>query len=186
MANLSKSLRFKVLSDAGFKCAYCGKTANDSVLEVDHVVPRSAGGKDEITNLVAACYDCNRGKRDRAIKVTPTVALVAAKREQSYLLHIELYCQNQSCPCRETEVFVKDYDNDLVEMLNAKGGVFKCVICRKPMKVHWIRTRDEHASVCEMQARQSVNTQRYERDHTTESGFCAIPADIMCDDTLPA
>jgi 5-methylcytosine-specific restriction endonuclease McrA len=32
------------------------------VLEIDHVVPKSRGGTDAESNLVAACEDCNRGK----------------------------------------------------------------------------------------------------------------------------
>lgn len=32
------------------------------MLEVDHVLPRSEGGGDELENLLTACWDCNRGK----------------------------------------------------------------------------------------------------------------------------
>ena len=31
----------------------------------DHVVPRAKGGKDHLSNLVAACYECNQAKRDK-------------------------------------------------------------------------------------------------------------------------
>ena len=42
-------------------CHYCG-TAFPS--EVDHVIPWSRGGSDDLENLVAACYRCNRDKSD--------------------------------------------------------------------------------------------------------------------------
>jgi hypothetical protein len=32
------------------------------VLEIDHVVPRAEGGTDDEINLVASCWECNRGK----------------------------------------------------------------------------------------------------------------------------
>jgi hypothetical protein len=57
--------RFLVLQRDGFKCVYCGRSPSDgTVLEVDHVHPRSKGGSDELHNLVTACWECNRGKGD--------------------------------------------------------------------------------------------------------------------------
>lgn len=38
-------------------CAYCGDEANT----VDHVIPISNGGMDNLENLVAACDKCNYG-----------------------------------------------------------------------------------------------------------------------------
>ena len=37
--NLSKSVRFEVFKRDSFKCQYCGKSAPDVVLEVDHIIP---------------------------------------------------------------------------------------------------------------------------------------------------
>lgn len=60
----SQSLRFQVLQESNYTCAYCGGRAPDVVLEVDHIVPRSRGGTNDRSNLVSACFSCNRGKRD--------------------------------------------------------------------------------------------------------------------------
>lgn len=60
-----KTIRWAVLQRDGFRCRYCGQEAADGVrLEVDHVVPRSAGGSDNMSNLLTACEECNQGKRD--------------------------------------------------------------------------------------------------------------------------
>lgn len=61
------SIRFKVLMRDGFKCKYCGKTGDEKQLEVDHIIPRSRGGTNALVNLVTACFECNRGKRDKMI-----------------------------------------------------------------------------------------------------------------------
>lgn len=61
---LSKKLRFEVFKRDAFTCQYCGKKAPDVVLEVDHIKPVSKGGKNELLNLVTACFECNRGKRN--------------------------------------------------------------------------------------------------------------------------
>jgi diadenosine tetraphosphate (Ap4A) HIT family hydrolase len=48
-----------------FRCELCGASAEDRALEVDHIVPRNAGGSDDLSNLQALCYSCNAMKRDR-------------------------------------------------------------------------------------------------------------------------
>jgi len=60
--SISKRLRFNVLQRDGFRCVYCGRRPPAVNLEVDHKIPRSQGGQDNLKNLVAACWDCNRGK----------------------------------------------------------------------------------------------------------------------------
>lgn len=71
---VSKKLRFEVFRRDNFACRYCGRSAQDEriVLEPDHVVPRSRGGKDVAANLVTACEDCNSGKSDTPISA-PTI-----------------------------------------------------------------------------------------------------------------
>lgn len=60
--SVSKRLRFAVLQRDAFRCRYCGTTAAESELHVDHVVPRALGGTDEPDNLVTSCHSCNSGK----------------------------------------------------------------------------------------------------------------------------
>ena len=43
------------------RCGYCGASATT----IDHVQPRSRGGKDTWENLVACCLRCNNVKGDR-------------------------------------------------------------------------------------------------------------------------
>jgi hypothetical protein len=49
----------------GHKCMYCGHSFVGQELTLDHVIPRSKGGKNEWGNLVAACGKCNHRKADR-------------------------------------------------------------------------------------------------------------------------
>jgi ATP adenylyltransferase len=62
---ISGTLRYEVLKRAKFRCELCGISAEDKALQVDHIVPRSKGGADDITNLQALCDSCNAMKRDR-------------------------------------------------------------------------------------------------------------------------
>lgn len=46
-------------------CQFCGEALAASDLTLDHVIPRSQGGKSAWENLVACCYPCNNSKGDR-------------------------------------------------------------------------------------------------------------------------
>ena len=54
--------RFEVLKRDDFRCQYCWRNGKDVTLEVDHVIPKSKGGKDDIENLITCCRECNIGK----------------------------------------------------------------------------------------------------------------------------
>lgn len=64
---ISKRIRFEVFKRDSFSCQYCGKTPPNCILEIDHIIPKSKGGKDELINLITSCFDCNRGKDDKDI-----------------------------------------------------------------------------------------------------------------------
>ena len=70
---LSKKTRFEVFKRDSFKCQYCGRSAPDVILEVDHIIPVSEGGKNELLNLVTSCRDCNRGKSNKLLSDTSTI-----------------------------------------------------------------------------------------------------------------
>jgi len=64
---IPKSIRFEVFKRDKFTCQYCGLSAPDVILEIDHIKPISKGGTNDILNLVTACRDCNRGKTNREL-----------------------------------------------------------------------------------------------------------------------
>ena len=53
--------RRAVFARDDYRCQYCGNHADS----IDHVVPRSRGGRDVWDNLAAACRPCNSRKRNR-------------------------------------------------------------------------------------------------------------------------
>lgn len=52
-----------LLKQYGRRCAYCGGEA--ALIEADHRVPLSRGGKNTIANILPACRRCNRRKRTK-------------------------------------------------------------------------------------------------------------------------
>ena len=53
-------VRAYLLEKFDHKCVYCGKT--DVPLEIEHIVPKSCGGSDRVSNLAIACRECNQTK----------------------------------------------------------------------------------------------------------------------------
>lgn len=63
-----------VLIRDGYTCVYCGvtpggivrgKVLSKSDFTVDHILPKSRGGRDQWTNTACACYNCNHRKGSR-------------------------------------------------------------------------------------------------------------------------
>ncbi len=56
--------RFNILKKFNFTCQYCGRKAPEVVLHIDHIFPKSKGGRFALDNLTVACKECNVGKSD--------------------------------------------------------------------------------------------------------------------------
>lgn len=74
MSKVSKRMRFEVLKRDKFQCQYCGESAPKVILHVDHIVPKSAGGKNTLLNLITACIDCNLGKSDKHLSDSSAIS----------------------------------------------------------------------------------------------------------------
>jgi len=67
-----KNIPFKtkkmIFERDSFRCVCCGASNLDKQLEVDHFIPFSRGGTDDIDNLITLCIDCNRSKSNDIIR----------------------------------------------------------------------------------------------------------------------
>ncbi|MDO8528132.1 MAG: HNH endonuclease [Deltaproteobacteria bacterium] len=58
--------RLNILIRDNYTCQYCGQRLKKSQLNLDHVLPRSKGGRTTWENVVASCHDCNCRKGGRS------------------------------------------------------------------------------------------------------------------------
>ena len=67
MARIPQALRQAVIDAAQGRCAYClsPEQMMGVAFEVDHIRPRSAGGRNQLDNLCLSCPTCNRHKARR-------------------------------------------------------------------------------------------------------------------------
>jgi 5-methylcytosine-specific restriction endonuclease McrA len=57
--------RVNIFARDSYTCQYCGGKPHRSKLNLDHVIPRSLGGRTTWENVVCSCIDCNRRKGGR-------------------------------------------------------------------------------------------------------------------------
>jgi len=73
------------------RCQYCGRKQPTTELSLDHIIPRSAGGKSAWENIVCACTECNVRKGGRTPKEAGmTLIQKPAKPRHNPLIHIHL------------------------------------------------------------------------------------------------
>ena len=118
---LRPKIRFEVFRRDGFTCQYCGGKPPAVVLEADHVVPVSAGGKNDMANLKTACFECNRGKAARH----PDKITVTTTAGEAVLLLLERELQRSAYGAmvaweaerRQTELdFLRRYWTDVLAL----------------------------------------------------------------------
>ena len=62
---ISGSVRYEVLKRAKGRCECCGASIDDRPIDIDHIVPRSKTGDNDISNYQALCWLCNANKGNR-------------------------------------------------------------------------------------------------------------------------
>jgi hypothetical protein len=86
---MSKELRARVLERNGFTCQMCGLAAGDPDpfhsgrtvrLTIGHIVDKSKGGPDELSNLHAVCTNCNEGLQNTSSPKPSLVHLLSQVR----------------------------------------------------------------------------------------------------------
>lgn len=76
MTSATKSKLRRALSGGRerIECHYCGRRMFWYSMTLDHVIPRTAGGTDELSNLLLCCKRCNNKKGSRSYGEYVTVA----------------------------------------------------------------------------------------------------------------
>ena len=64
---LTPAVRKKIFERDSYTCQYCGRSAPDVVLEIDHIIPINKNGTNDPQNLITCCLECNRRKHDHLL-----------------------------------------------------------------------------------------------------------------------
>ena len=65
---IRREKRIAIYARDGLSCIYCGATAEDDTLTLDHLQPVELGGGNGAGNLVTCCRRCNGAKGSRSVR----------------------------------------------------------------------------------------------------------------------
>ncbi|PIQ68176.1 MAG: HNH endonuclease [Candidatus Taylorbacteria bacterium CG11_big_fil_rev_8_21_14_0_20_46_11] len=60
---ISLAKRYQIMKRDNFRCVLCGQDAKEAKLVIDHIIPVTHGGTNDIVNLRTTCGACNYGKK---------------------------------------------------------------------------------------------------------------------------
>ncbi len=72
--SISRRLQNAIYARDGLKCRECGAEPGPDLLQLDHIVPVSAGGQNELRNLRVLCRDCNLRKSNKVVAISGTTS----------------------------------------------------------------------------------------------------------------
>lgn len=87
---IKPSIRKIIYERDEFVCQYCGNWLyenykyNNRALTIDHLIPRSGGGTNEIENLVTCCFECNVIKNNKRFSTFEEAREYILKRKNNY------------------------------------------------------------------------------------------------------
>ena len=114
----------RIALESGFRCAYCDLDLFRDVESyflwtVDHLVPRSAGGADEVSNMVLACRICNVNLKRRW---NPAKGLPPGASKAELLQHARAHVGSERARQVERVRGEQDRALDLMRQLGKAGG----------------------------------------------------------------
>lgn len=120
---LSNKIRFEIFKRDSFKCQYCGRSAPDVVLNVDHITPVSKGGTNDVFNLITSCFECNNGKRSK--KLTSKTEITKQKEQLDILnerrIQLEMLLEWKGSLIKSSENDAIKIGKYIIKKLGAKG-----------------------------------------------------------------
>jgi 5-methylcytosine-specific restriction endonuclease McrA len=111
--------RHRVFARDRYRCQYCGRRGTAFDLTLDHILPKSRGGRTLAENLATACQGCNSRKGDR----TPEEARMPLLTNPAALYYgLERAAWREAARSRpewRKYLFLEEVESPLVEVLTA-------------------------------------------------------------------
>jgi len=64
---MTRTRRDKIFDMTKGRCAYCGISLRFDTFHIEHMIPRTRGGRNALVNIVPSCKECNQSKSKRTV-----------------------------------------------------------------------------------------------------------------------
>lgn len=121
---ISNELRQAVFERDNYTCQYCGRSGDEADLVIEHIIPISKGGTDDIRNLCTACSECNSEKYNRMLTISE-LRQIADKINSSleYLLSIATEKPEAEIRSEKITVYLTSTQTEALKAVCVLGGV---------------------------------------------------------------
>lgn len=87
--------KYKQFLKQGGTCYYCDEPLNGARQNVEHIIPKIRGGDNHLSNLVLACWRCNKEKYTKVLSRAERLELKEKNRKKkgTYLMNREKYSE---------------------------------------------------------------------------------------------
>jgi hypothetical protein len=106
---LPVGIRHEVFKRDNYKCTECGATNETTQLHVDHFIPISKGGTDELANLRTLCKTCNLEKSNLVFS-SSSMTLINEKTKQQTIIKFGDKDIDGECPDKNPKTKMVTYD----------------------------------------------------------------------------
>lgn len=129
---IERADKAKILAKSGGRCCKCGDKLSVNSMTVDHYIPLSQGGNNDIVNLIPLCKNCNYAKDSNIIDPVDYVKYIGEKHlkelKQLYELYINDYKWYKCNNLAKEDQFVISYPLDIPSLQGGlkrkNGGVY--------------------------------------------------------------
>lgn len=150
--SISKRTRFEIFKRDSFTCRYCGKRPPDTILHIDHILPVSKGGNNDLLNLITSCQECNMGKSN--ILISENVALekqekqIKADKENTNRINMIARARRalKNRENKELDFAKKDLSKLIGEKFSLSDSYIESL--KKAIKKHSLKTVLEAIDIC--------------------------------------
>lgn len=116
--------RHEIFKRDNYRCLECGVTNEQRELQIDHIIPISRGGSDELSNLQTLCTVCNLLKSDRFWEAGSLKIVVM---ESAFRCFMDKFSQNYSNNSVVSRTIIKCPKGHEVVTSKTKGvQCYKC------------------------------------------------------------
>ena len=139
--SISSDIRQAVFERDNHTCQYCGRCGEGVEFEIDHIIPLSRGGNNDIRNLITACKECKRAKHNRLLNADELREI--AEKINSSLEYLMSLANDGTRNTAKISVYIDDEMREGLSLLASLENVSITALVRNIIQEHLSRNAED-------------------------------------------